>query len=57
MQEFKRLPKTFGGQHIWGRGYFAVSSGTVTDEMIMEYLEKQDEDEQRRGDNFTLTGF
>jgi putative transposase len=57
MQEFKRLSKTFWGQHIWGRGYFAVSSGTVTDEMIMEYLEKQDEDEQRRGDNFTLTGF
>jgi len=57
LQENKQLSKTFWGQHLWGRGFFAVSSGAITDEMIMEYLEKQDEDEYKRGDNFTLTGF
>lgn len=57
MQENKQINKAFWGQHLWGRGYFAVSSGAITDEMIMEYLAKQDEDEKRRGDSFTVTGF
>ena len=26
----------------WGRGYFAASSGNVTDEVIMEYIATQD---------------
>jgi putative transposase len=30
------------GGHIWGRGYFAASSGNVTDEVIMEYIAAQD---------------
>ena len=30
------------GSHIWGRGYFAASSGNVTDEVIMQYIEQQD---------------
>ncbi|MBI5411783.1 IS200/IS605 family transposase, partial [Candidatus Peregrinibacteria bacterium] len=33
MDEFPALKKTFLGQHFWARGYFAVSSGSVTDEM------------------------
>ena len=57
LQEFKQLNKAFWGQHLWGRGYFAVSSGAVTDEMIMEYIEKQDEDQKARGDSFTVGGF
>ncbi len=55
LQEFKHLQKEFWGQHLWGRGYFAVTSGTVTDEMIMEYIANQDEDEKKRGDEFTVT--
>jgi len=55
LQEFKHLQKEFWGQHLWGRGYFAVTSGTVTDEMIMEYIAHQDEDEKKRGDDFTVT--
>jgi putative transposase len=27
---------------MWGRGYFAASSGNVTDEVIMEYIATQD---------------
>jgi len=55
LQNNARLRKQFWGQHLWGRGYFAVSSGTITDELIMEYIERQDEDERKRGDDFTVT--
>ena len=39
LQEFEHLRKRFWGKHFWARGYFAVSSGTITDEMIHEYIE------------------
>lgn len=55
LMEFRHLQKAFWGQHLWGRGYFAVSSGQITDEMIMEYIAHQDEDEKKRGDDFTIT--
>ena len=37
-QEFPELKKRYWGQHIWGRGYFCGTSGTVSDEMIQDYL-------------------
>lgn len=54
LQEDKQLSKEYWGQHLWARGYFAVSSGTITDEAIMEYISHQDEDEEKRGDGFTV---
>ena len=42
LQEFPHLRKKFWGRHFWGRGYLAVSSGTITDEMIQEYIEEQE---------------
>ena len=42
MMEFKTLSRTFWGRHIWARGYFAATSGNVTDEVIMKYIEEQD---------------
>lgn len=42
MSEFKTISKMYWGRHFWARGYFVVSSGTITDEMIMEYIENQD---------------
>jgi putative transposase len=41
LQEFPRLRKQFWGRHLWARGYLAVSSGTITDEMVREYIEEQ----------------
>ena len=41
LQEFPRLRKQFWGRHFWARGYLAVSSGTITDEMIREYIDEQ----------------
>ena len=40
-QEFSELHKRYWGQHLWARGYFCASSGTVTDEMIKAYIEQQ----------------
>lgn len=37
-QEFPHLRKRYLGQHIWARGYFAVTVGQVTEEMIKDYI-------------------
>jgi putative transposase len=42
LQEFPHLRKKFWGRHLWARGYLAVSSGNLTDEMIQEYIEDQE---------------
>jgi putative transposase len=42
LQEYTEIRKKFWGSHIWARGYFAVSTGNVTDELIAEYIDKQD---------------
>jgi len=30
LQEFPHLKKQYWGRHLWARGYFAVTSGTIT---------------------------
>ena len=40
LQEFSHLRKKFWGRHLWARGYLAVSSGTITDEMIKQYIDE-----------------
>jgi putative transposase len=40
-QEHPGLRKRYWGQHIWARGYFCATSGTVTDEIIKGYIEQQ----------------
>ena len=42
LQEFPHLSKRFWGRHFWARGYLAVSSGNITDEMVKEYIEEQE---------------
>lgn len=41
-REFPELRRRYWGQHLWARGYFAASSGTVTDDMIRAYIAQQD---------------
>ena len=36
--EFPDLRKRYWGQHLWARGYFAVSVGNVTKDMVTEYI-------------------
>ena len=38
-REFVTLRKEYWGQRMWARGYFACSTGNVTDEMIKSYIE------------------
>jgi putative transposase len=57
LMEYKELNKQFWGQHLWARGYFAASSGNVTDEVILEYIRNQDVEEHQKVDNFTLGEF
>ena len=52
-QEYPTLRKRYWGQHLWARGYFCASSGTVTDEMIKAYIEQQREPSE---DGFTVAG-
>ena len=42
LQEFAHLRKQFWGRHLRARGYLAVSSGNITDEMIQQYIEEQE---------------
>jgi len=42
LQEYSGLRKQLWGGHIWARGYFAVSTGNVTDKVIEQYINSQD---------------
>ena len=54
MMEYNGLSRTFWGRHIWARGYFAASSGNVTDEVIMQYIELQGKEPE--DGNFKVEG-
>lgn len=43
LAEYTEMKRMFWGRHFWARGYFAVSSGNVTDEVIKQYIESQGE--------------
>jgi putative transposase len=42
LQEFPHLQRQPWGRHVWARGYLAVSSGTITDEMVEQYIAEQE---------------
>ena len=42
LQEFPHLRKRFWGRHLWARGYMAISSGNITDELIQRYIDEQE---------------
>ena len=41
LNEYKELKRRYWGQHLWSSGYFCRSVGTVTQEIIKEYIENQ----------------
>lgn len=43
LDEYTELKKAYWGRHLWARGYFACSSGNVSDEIIKQYIESQGE--------------
>jgi len=42
LQENESLRKKYWGQHLWARGYFAVTVGNVNAEEIQKYIEEQE---------------
>ena len=41
--EFPELKKRYWGQHLWARGYFCATVGSVTKETIQDYIANQHE--------------
>ena len=44
-QEFPDIRKRYWGQRFWARGYFCTTSGDVTNETIINYIEQHSPDE------------
>jgi len=44
--EYPHLRKRYWGQHVWARGYFCASTGSVTEEMIRAYVEAHGKPDQ-----------
>ncbi|MDR2938879.1 MAG: IS200/IS605 family transposase [Clostridiales bacterium] len=52
--EHKELQKQYWGNHLWARGYFAATTGNITDEIIMQYIQNQEIEELQHTDNFSV---
>ena len=53
LSEYKELKKRYWGQHLWSTGYFCRSVGTVTRDIIKEYIENQQDEYE---ENFKIGG-
>jgi len=51
-EEFQELRKRYWGQHLWAPGYFCRTVGSVTEEIIKEYIENQGK--ERNDDTFRI---
>ena len=43
-EEFPELRKKYWGQHLWAAGYFCRTVGSVSDEIIKQYIEQQQDE-------------
>jgi len=39
-REFPQLKKRYWGCHFWGRGYFSTTNGAITEDIVLQYLER-----------------
>ena len=39
-QEFPQIRKRYWGQRFWVRGYFSTTSGAITQNVVLQYLEQ-----------------
>ena len=37
--EFPEIRKWYWGRRFWGRGYFSTTTGAITDELVLQYLD------------------
>ena len=52
--EYPELQKRYWGKHCWAIGYGAWSTGTMSEELVEEYLEHHRRPSNREGENFML---
>ena len=52
--EFPEIRKRYWGQHLWARGYFCATVGTVDEETIKKYIENQQWDQDDQGFKITM---
>ena len=43
-QEFPEIRKRYWGCRFWAKGYFSTTSGNITDDVILQYLENHIDD-------------
>lgn len=43
-REFPQLKKRYWGRHFWGRGYFSTKNGSITEDVVLQYLERHVQD-------------
>jgi putative transposase len=53
-EEHEELRERCWSQHLWARGYFCVTEGGVTKEMIQEYIANQFKKEGEGESNFKV---
>lgn len=51
--EFKELKNRYWGQPLWASGYFCRSVGTITNKVIRDYIENQEDESVN---NFKIIG-
>lgn len=39
-REFLQLKKRYWNRHFWGRGYFSTANGAITEDIVLQYLER-----------------
>lgn len=39
-REFPKLKKRYWGCHFWGRGYFSTTNGAITEDVVLQYLQR-----------------
>ena len=44
LMEYKELKKRYWGQHLWASGYFCRSVGVITQNIIKDYIENQEDE-------------
>ena len=40
LREFPAIRKRYLGCRFWGRGYFSTTNGAITEDIVLQYLEK-----------------
>ena len=55
LAEFGELSRQYWGRSLWARGYFAVSTGNVTDEVIQQYIESHGDKPPANDDKFDIS--